>query len=189
MQKGNIILLNGVSSAGKSTLARCLQDKLTTAYYHICCDDFMHMTPRQILHDDFDNQLNITQGVMHETIRLFSDRGCHTVVDDVILDLPDKNDWFYDYCTMFDGYPLLLVRVDCPVHELERREVQRGDRSIGQARWQSEHMDEAITYDLVFDTYERTTDQCAEEIICLLAQLERWRALRDNKCRIEKLRE
>ena len=140
------------------------------------------------MHDDFDNQLNITQGVMHETIQLFSDRGCHTVVDDVILDLPDKNDWFYEYCTMFADYPLLLVRVECPVHELERREKQRGDRNIGQARWQSEHMDAAITYDLLVDTHAQTTDQCAEEIIRLLSQPEWWCALRENKRRIEKQR-
>lgn len=65
MKKGNIILLNGVSSAGKSTLTKAIQKKLDAPYYHICCDDFMNMTPKHILDKDFDNQLLITQGIMH----------------------------------------------------------------------------------------------------------------------------
>ena len=90
MNKGIIIFLNGVSSAGKTTLSKAIQDKLQTPYYRICCDEFMHMTPPQILHDDFDNQLLVTQGIMHEVIRLFSDKGYCVVVDDVVLDLPEK---------------------------------------------------------------------------------------------------
>jgi len=157
LNKGKIIFLNGVSSAGKTTLAKVLQSKLNVPYYHICCDDFMHMTPRQILHDDFDNQLLITQGIMHETIALFSNKGHNVIVDDVVLDLPDKNDWLYEYVTIFENYPVLFVRVVCPIEVLERREIIRGDRNIGQSKWQLDHMHFDITYDLSVNTFENTT--------------------------------
>ena len=101
MKKGIIVLLNGVSSAGKTTLSKTFQDKLNIPFYRICCDNFMHMTQKQILHDNFDNKLLITQGIMHETIKLFSDKGHNVIVDDVILDLPDKNDWLYEYTMIF----------------------------------------------------------------------------------------
>jgi chloramphenicol 3-O phosphotransferase len=152
-------------------------------------EDIMHMTPRQILHDDFDNQLLITQGIMHETIKLFSDKGFSVIVDDVVLDLPEKNDWLYEYVTMFQDYPVLFVHVHCPLHELERGEIQRGDRNIGQARWQLEHMDNSIQYDLVMDTYENTTEQCADIILSLLEKPNEWIAFKQNKLTLDLTRQ
>ena len=170
MEKGHILLLNGVSSAGKTTLTKVLQQKLTIPYYHICCDDFMNMSPPQMLRDDFSSQLLVTQSIMHETIRLFSDKGHHVIVDDVILDLPDipdANDWLHDYVVRFGQYPVMFVRVECPVEELERRERHRGDRSLGQAKWQLAHMNGGFPYDLVVNTYEQTLEDCADTIIAI----------------------
>lgn len=188
MEKGNIVFLNGVSSAGKTTLTKALQSKISKPYYHICCDDFMNMTPKQILYDDFDNQLLITQGIMHECISLFSDKGHCVIVDDVVLDIPDKNDWLYEYVTMFQGYPVLFVRVDCPISELDRREINRGNRHIGQAKWQTEHMDYKILYDLVVNTHENTTEECADQIIQMLDKKVQWKAFKKLKDSFDKQR-
>ncbi len=188
MEKGKIIFLNGVSSAGKTTLTKVLQSKLTMPYYHICCDDFMNMSPKHALQNDFDKQLSITQCIMHETISLFSDRGHNVIVDDVVLNLPDKNDWLYDYATMFQNYPILFVRVDCTIEELELREIKRGDRSIGQSRWQLEHMDFDVTYDLVVNTYKNTTEECADKIISILDTPDKWFAVKAIKRDIENRR-
>ncbi len=181
MKKGNIIFLNGVSSVGKSTLSKTLQSMLSVPYYRICCDDFMHMTPRHILHDDFDNQLLVTQGIMHETVRLFSVRGHNVVLDDVVLDLPDKNDWMYEYSDVFYEFPVMLVNVVCPPEELARREILRGDRGIGQALWQLEHSYKNLRYDLTVDTFAETITNCAQQIINFLNVPEKWTALREFK--------
>lgn len=188
MDKGNIIFLNGVSSAGKTTLSKTLQDKLSVTYYHICCDDFMNMSPKQKMRDDFGKQLLITQGIMHETISLFCDKGHNVIVDDVVLDLPDCNDWLFEYVTMFQGYPVLFVRVDCPMPELQRREVERGDRHIGQAIWQTEHMDYSVVYDLVVNTHHNTTEECAGEIIHMLNKKDQWIAFKKIKEKFDKER-
>lgn len=181
VDKGNIVILNGVSSAGKTTLAKAIQDSLDTAYYHICSDDFMHMTPRQILHDDFERQMCITQRIMRETIALFSDHGHHVVVDDVIIDSPEGN-WLHDYYQRFQGYPVLFVHVDCPLDELERREKARGDRQIGQARLNLQHFNRQVLYDLVVNTYEMSMQKCVDEIKKMLCYPERWRAFSDGRC-------
>lgn len=68
----------------------------------------MNMTPKHILYKDFDTHINITQGIMHETIALFSNKGHNVIVDDVILDLPDKNNWMYEYATLFEKYKVSL---------------------------------------------------------------------------------
>jgi chloramphenicol 3-O phosphotransferase len=180
MNKGNIILLNGTSSAGKTTLAKSVQDGLNAAYYHVCSDDFVHMTPRQILHDDFNRQMGLTQEIMRETISLFSDRGHHVIADDVIVDLPEVN-WLQDYYRRFEGYPVLFVRVDCPLVELERREKARGDRQIGHARWLLQHLDLRVPYDLVVNTGEMSTEQCVEEIRRMLDHPERWKAFSQDR--------
>ena len=188
MKKGYIILLNGVSSAGKTTLSKVIQDKLNVPYYRICCDDFMHMTPPQILHDDFDNQLLVTQGIMHEVIRLFSDNGQCVVVDDVILELPDKNDWLYEYSVMLEEYPVMFVHVICPLHELIRRQTERGDRHSDQAQWQLAHTYTDIPYDITVNTFENSTEACAEQIITFLNESNAWTALNKIKKSIETTR-
>ena len=50
-EKGEIIFLNGVSSAGKTTLTRALQHKLNAPYYWLSEDVFMEMTPEKFVID------------------------------------------------------------------------------------------------------------------------------------------
>ncbi len=185
MEKGKIILLNGVSSAGKTTLSKAIQNNLQTPYYHICCDDFMNMSPAHLLKSQFDKQLLITQSLMHDVIKLFSDKGHCVIVDDVVLDLPDKNDFLYEYSAMLSGYPVMLVHVICPMDELIRRQTIRGDRYPDQAQWQSVREYTNIPYDLTVDTYAESTDTCAERIIANLSNPTKWNALEQIKTLFE----
>ncbi|WP_342438860.1 hypothetical protein NSS79_07535 [Paenibacillus sp. FSL L8-0436] len=59
----------------------------------------------------------------------------------------------------------MSVGVFCPLDELERREKERGDRRIGQAKEQLEfvHMEEA--YDLKVDTFRDGLEGCVEKIL------------------------
>jgi len=189
MKKGKIILLNGVSSAGKTTLAKEIQRQSETPFYHICCDSFMDMTPEHILRRGFDKQLAITQGIMHETVRLFSDRGHCVVVDDVVLNLPEKNDWLYEYAVLLAQSPVLFVQVDCPLPELIRRQTARGDRHPDQAQWQMAHRYTAIPYDLTVDTFAESTERCAERILVALRQPNAGTALQSIRRQIEAARD
>jgi chloramphenicol 3-O phosphotransferase len=45
MTSGRIILLNGTSSSGKSSVARALQEVLSEPYLHLGIDTFIAMLP------------------------------------------------------------------------------------------------------------------------------------------------
>lgn len=59
-----------------------------------------------------------------------SDSGVNVIIDDVMLSRFHRLE---ECVSRFKGYPVLLVRVDCAIEELRRRERERGDRQIGQA--------------------------------------------------------
>ena len=59
MNKGKIICLNGVSSSGKSTIAKALQDKLNEPYYLMSEDTFTFMLPEKFngfINDTAENE-------------------------------------------------------------------------------------------------------------------------------------
>jgi len=59
-----------------------------------------------------------------------ADVGWGVIVDHVLLD----EHWVADAAATLGRFPLLAVAVRCPLAELQRRERDRGDRTVGQAR-------------------------------------------------------
>ncbi|MCL2775088.1 MAG: chloramphenicol phosphotransferase CPT family protein [Oscillospiraceae bacterium] len=164
MEKGKIIFLNGVSSAGKSTLAKTLQDRLTEPYYVLANDMFTNdiMCPDKFINIDAAKTYYKALTGMYHAVRAFSDIGINTIVDDVLL----KEDDRLEQCVeLFQDYPLLFVHVTCPVDELRRREKERGDRGIGQSESQLAQLNPQDTYDITVDTYGSTKEECADKII------------------------
>jgi chloramphenicol 3-O phosphotransferase len=53
------------------------------------------------------------------------------------------------------------VGVFAPLEILEARERQRGDRTVGLARWQYDRVHKGIAYDLEIDTATATAEECA----------------------------
>jgi len=174
--KGNIIILNGPSSAGKTTLAHALQAELNEIYYRLSADDFMKMIDREKMHENFFARLGEALTAMHHTIKLFSDRGLNVIADHVLLETPEEKFTTPEIVMLLNKYPVMFVRVDCDLQELERRERERGDRQIGQAKWQLGHMHSHDTYDLRINTFKQNTDECVRQIIDLLSQPDKWSA-------------
>src|SRR4051812_18538858 len=111
MQPGNIILINGTSSAGKSTLAKALQEVLDEPYLHSGLDHFLHsMPPSTFRYADNPADtaadgwllyfreaqmvdlprigpqgLRIIRGI-YEAIAAYSRIGNHVIADDAIYD-------------------------------------------------------------------------------------------------------
>lgn len=166
MNKGKIILLNGVSSAGKSTLAKELV-KILPDYFHFSVDDFDLIIERM---EDRENERLIpveTEYFFHRSIAMFSDRGVNLIVDHVIHDEFTRDDWF----EVLAGYPVLSVGVHCPLDELERREKARGDRTIGQAKRQLEFVHRDVVYDVEVDTFHEDREECIMRIFETLKTL------------------
>lgn len=164
MSKGQIIFLNGTSSSGKTSLTKKLQERSNDLYFHLSLDVYENMSSEKHLENNYWDTLKCASA-MHNSIKTFSDAGLNVIIDHVILDIPEEKGWLEECVELLLDYPIFFVRVNCPIHELERRERQRGDRDIGQAKWQFERIHGHGIYDLEVNTYENTIDECAEQIM------------------------
>lgn len=175
MKKGRIIFMNGVSSAGKTTLALALQESSNEPYYLISQDTFCDMWPGKFWGRNPEKMFNHTMSLMYKTIRMFSDLGNNVIVDHVLLNneilKSQNNEATLKECVeqLYD-YPVLFVHVVCPIEELRRREKERGDRDIGNAESQLAYIDPQDTYDITVNTFENTTADCADQILKLLEE-------------------
>lgn len=186
MKKGKIIFLNGTSSSGKSTLAKTLQRKLPEPYFCIAMDTFTDIISPWFTGDyngeTSENLERQSLSAMHHTIKLYSDLGCNVIVDDVIckwVSSQGKEYKLLEECVdLLHDYPILFVRVYCPLEELKRREIERGDRDIGSAEGNFNLLYPRDEYDIVVDTYKNTADECADMIINLSNQAEGYKAFK-----------
>ena len=168
MGKGKIIILNGVSSSGKTTLAKALQDRLHEPYFHMDVDVFCLMAPEKFNIDDYSVQMNFVKNMFH-AVKLFSDMGFNLIVPVVFLDDGDGGDFLKKSVSLLHSYPVLFVHVECPVDELCRREIERGDRKIGGAEEMLSELVPQNTYDITVDTFANSSEECADKIIEALA--------------------
>lgn len=177
MTKGKIIYLNGVSSSGKTTLARILQKKLSEPYYWLANDTFCDMSPETLWERDNLETEYQALTMLNHTVKLFSDMGKNTIVDNVLISA-QKSGLLKECVDLLCDYPVLFVHVTCPVHELQRREKERGDRSIGQAEEQLAMLTPQDTYDITVDTFLDSADVCADKIINLIDHPDSFKAFK-----------
>ncbi|MEZ4862014.1 MAG: AAA family ATPase [Caldilineaceae bacterium] len=183
MIPGHIIILNGTSSAGKSTLAKALQTLLAAPYLHIGIDTMVFALPKRYLNPPLwqevfryiwppagsDDGLVIEAAPLghqlisglHHTVAALAQTGNNVIVDHVLLDPA----WVQECATVLGGFPALFVGVYCPLAVVEQRERDRQDRTLGQARAQFAKVHAHGIYDLTVDTAQATTEACAAQIL------------------------
>jgi chloramphenicol 3-O phosphotransferase len=165
MNRGKIILLNGVSSSGKSTLSKELVKNMPD-YFHLSIDDFDTIIEKM---EDREGERLIpipTEHFFHRNIAMFSDKGVNLVVDQILHNEDTTKDC---YETLSD-YPIFFVGVHCPRSVLEQREKERGDRTIGQAKSQLNYVhQQGEIYDVEVDTSEEM-DLAVNTIVNELAE-------------------
>jgi chloramphenicol 3-O phosphotransferase len=126
---GRIILLNGTSSAGKSTLARALRLKLEPQFCYYSSDqlakaDFrpLEATVRAASREKFFEGF-------HNSIPAFASVGIDLLVEHIV----EGKSWADDLVKLLSPFDVFWIGVHAPISELERRERLRGDRQIGEA--------------------------------------------------------
>lgn len=192
---GNIIYLNGTSSAGKSSLAGALQAMLADPYLHFSLDRFNGMFPARYVsvqsfeepipplasegmvlrHEWVDDQLRLDAAMgpvarrfiagMRQCVRALALAGNHVIVDDVLC----GREFLAECVAALDGLPVAFIEVHCPLPEVARRERERGDRLLGLAAWQLPRIREDAVYDLTVDTGRDSPEECARRVARLLA--------------------
>ncbi len=139
-QFGTILLLNGTSSSGKTSLVKALQTLLPEPFLDAGLDRFLWMLPKRYLDRPlWDDVLGLATEAgaagrllatgMHHAIAELSRRGCHVVADHVLVEPA----WVEECARLFHDLPAWLVGVHCPLAVLEERERARRDRTLGQA--------------------------------------------------------
>jgi len=196
-----LILVNGPSSAGKSTLARALQAAIPQPYLVTGFDDFIFMSaPRYYRGADTARQGELddatAQGVQMVTtsppgaplavearfgpvFRRILDAmapAVRALIDSgnaVIFDhvLHDAAHW-QSYRKATAGLPVFSVGVTCPIAVLEARERERGDRVLGRARGLMDVVHSFCVYDVTVDTGASPAEACAGQVLEALAK---WR--------------
>ena len=187
MTAGRIILLNGTSSSGKSTLAKALQDVLPDPWLVIGLDTFVFALPRRYLdqphwsevyryvRDDgaSSSPFRIETGPlgqdlmsgMHGSVAALAGRGLSVIVDHVLLEAT----WLEECRALWAAIPWTFVGVRCPLAVVEERERDRRDRTLGQAAAHHAVVHaHGVPYDIEVDTSVLTPAEAAARIVAHL---------------------
>jgi adenylylsulfate kinase/chloramphenicol 3-O phosphotransferase len=179
MDKGNIIFLNGVTSSGKTSISRTIQEIDKNYFYYLSDDTFYHFY-WDMFHDKYDEQI-IKYGLvdryeaeakvfMYQFAKMISMQGVNVIIDSVLMETNGFTDKYkrsnYDILQdTLSEIKLLMVEVYCPLEECKRRNIVREDRRENQSYEQHEIMNKNINYDFFIDTSINSTNECAQKIL------------------------
>jgi chloramphenicol 3-O phosphotransferase len=190
----DVILANGPSSAGKTTLCRGLQAAITHPYLCIGFDDFVFLSAQRYYRgadtaEQREQDVNTSQGVR---MVVTSEPGAPRTVEavfgpvfrsliggmapaaralvdagsSVIFDHVLHDQEMYDSVQRsFEGLDVFTVGVVCPVAVLEAREASRGDRVLGRARGLADVVHQFCEYDVVVDTGRDDPQTCVDRVL------------------------
>ncbi len=170
----NVIVLNGGSSSGKSTIARCLQGILTSPWLLFGVDDLVEAIPQQGIEDESllrfheDGKVEVGHGWRELEaswclgIAAIAANGSGVILDEVFLD-GERNQ--QRLRAAFVGLDVLWVGVQCDSQVAAAREALRPDRVPGMAEPQAAVVHEGVVYDVIVDTSHASSESCAAKII------------------------
>ena len=139
-----IILLNGVGSVGKTSIAKALQTITRETFLHVSMDAFMDMMPAasfehsdgvtfKTIQEDGKPSVIIHTGPvaarvfrgMRHAVAAMAAQGNNMILDEVLLDEEKR-----EYPALLAPFELHLVGVFAPLEVLEDRERKHADRMI-----------------------------------------------------------
>jgi chloramphenicol 3-O phosphotransferase len=162
-----IILLNGISSAGKTSIAQALQRTLNEPYLQVSIDAFEDMLPgrsqagEQFTWEDLFPKL---LAGFHRSIAVLAGAGSNVIVDHVMVYREGWASTLADCMEALEPFAVYFVGVRCSLEEAMRREQARGDRFIGTAERQFPRVHRHALYDIEVDTTRTSAEVCAEHI-------------------------
>ena len=156
-----LILLNGPSSAGKSSIAKELKQKLDLCGAEpviISIDDYMKIgTDEEIWEDDVFEVMPDMCGDITPALR----QGKWVIADHVITSAR-----IYEaLLDAAEGFSTVKVLVTCSLEILRKREKERGNRFAGSAETSLQYLYPKEGYDLRIDSGETEPAVSAEKIL------------------------
>lgn len=172
----NVVVLNGASSAGKTTIARTFQELAPNIYLNFSIDSVLYALPQSAI-DRIIRGENIQDVHYPELVRAFYacvrqllDLGHDLVIDHAVV-LRAHADLLL---AAIASHRALFVGLDCPVEVLREREKRRGDRARGLAERQCDRVHAHLTYDLRIDTSAQSARDAAARIVEALKDARPW---------------
>ena len=169
-----VIVLNGVSSSGKTSIARCLQWMLTAPWLLLGIDDLIRAMPDRgledgsLLHIGETGQVVVGPGWRHLEaswyvgVAAIAATGTGVIIDDVFLGGGESQ---VRLRAALGGLEVLWVGVTCDPDVTREREASRPDRVAGQSESQAPVVHVGVDYDLIVDTSHSTSESCAARIL------------------------
>jgi chloramphenicol 3-O phosphotransferase len=175
----DVIVLNGGSSSGKSSLAVCLQQSLPGTWLTLGIDDLI----RALSHGPTDitaggsmefkpngtiaiaPEFYWAEASWYHGLAAIARTGTGLILDEVFLDGGDSQARLE---AALVGLAVVWVGVHCQPAVAEAREVRRPDRISGMARNQAERVHAGVRYDIVVDTTATSSGECAALIVSSL---------------------
>lgn len=165
MKKGRIIFLNGVTSAGKTSIVEALQERDDLFFYVVANDLFQEMVGEKYLRENYWKYLSEVIIMMYHTAKLYSDMGKNVLIDGILVERDEIAPHYQQLTEILKNNPLDLVEVYCPLDICRQRNILRGDRYESQSDEQHALMAKNIEYRLRVDTSLYSPAECAEIIV------------------------
>ncbi len=184
MDKGKIVILNGASSAGKTSLAKAMQKQFADTFLLMGIDMFwMTMPERQLdlttvaanfytwVEEEIDDKpfLRILPGPVldqimfarYGAIAVYLNAGFNVIADDVTW----SRLWLVEGLKILAPFETYFVGVYADDRVLSHREILRGDRLTGWARGSQKWVHEHLTYDIILDSSVIGSQELALKVV------------------------
>lgn len=165
MEKGRVIFLNGVTSAGKTSIVEALQERDDVFFYVVANDLFEEMVGEKYLRENYWKYLSEVIIMMYHTARLYSDMGKNVLIDGILVEREEIKPHYQQMTEILKDNPLDVVEVYCPLEICRKRNLLRGNRYETQSDEQYHLMAENIAYSMKVDTSVLSPSECADRII------------------------
>lgn len=190
-----MVVLNGGSSSGKTSIARCLQQMLGPTWLALGVDDLIRALPGGDRLDDLPRgqpgaggpvgaegsiqfaadgsitvgeQFRRAENSWYAGLAAIGRCGTGLIIDEVFMDGRASQERL---AAALAGLPVVWIGVRCAPEVAAARERGRPDRTAGMARRQAECVHEGVVYDLVVDTTASSTIDCARLVASRVATL------------------
>jgi chloramphenicol 3-O phosphotransferase len=150
---GKIILLNGASSSGKSSLARAVQARIEEPFWHISIDHLRDsgVLPTARIHSGEFQWAAMRDAFFEgfeQSLSAYIRCGNNLIVEHIM----ESRAWLLRLVRLLAGQDVFFVGLHCDLEELERREIARGDRKVGDARRDYHQIHSYCRYDAELDS-------------------------------------
>lgn len=184
---GMVIILNGPSSVGKSSIIQAFQAKQKNPWLSIGIDNFfVGVLPPKFYLEDTPEHHSVMQGIastdaqgnkiftlvvgpagqkvingMHRAIAAYAHAGNNVIVDYINY----EPTWIPDLQEALHGLKILWVGVNASLKTIEEREKARGTSPKGHARSHYHTVHKGIQSDLMIDTDKQKPEEAAQLIM------------------------